>query len=95
MPRVGSEECHCSKFYPSRRAAFCLLTMSSNEDEVKYVLAPRDGVQIEAHRDGGISIIGSGGLEDPVVICIETQDVPKVIAALRQAVKDAKGKETR
>ena len=57
--------------------------MSSNEDEVKYVLAPRDGVQIEAHRDGGISIIGSGGLEDPVVICIETQDVPKVIAALR------------
>jgi hypothetical protein len=95
LPRVGSEECHCSKFYPSRRAAFCLLTMSCDENEMQYVLVPRDAVQIEVNDDGCIAIIGSGGVEDPAVICIETQDVPKIIAALRQAVKDEKRRSLR
>ena len=34
-------------------------------------------------------------MDDPAIVYFETQDVPKIIAALRQAVKDAKGKESR
>lgn len=69
--------------------------MSSNEDEVNYVLAPRDAVQIEVNDDGCIVIIGSGGIDDPAVISIETQDVPKVIAALRRAVNEEKRRSLR
>lgn len=95
MPRVGSEECHCSKFHPSRRAAFCLLTMSSDPENQEFVLPSRSAVKVFFNDRGGISIVGEDPMDDPAIVYFETQDVPKIIAALRQAVKDAKGKEAR
>ena len=65
--------------------------MSSQEKNQEFVLPSRSSVKVFFNDRGGISIVGEEPFDDPAIVYFETQDVPKLIAALRQAVKDAKG----
>jgi hypothetical protein len=69
--------------------------MSSDQENQGLVLPSRSAVKVFFNDRGGISIVGEDPMDDPAIVYFETQDVPKIIAALRQAVKDAKGKEAR
>ena len=65
--------------------------MNSENEDNEYVLLSRSAVRVYVNQAGGISIVGEDSLDEPAVIQIETQDVPKLIAALRKTAKEAKG----